>query len=562
MTPIFTVRGLAKIGQYIAVFAVVASQFMRVGVVEAQSANGVGVDGDIASRDARLATGQRIYREGIGTSGESLKAMGAAQTELNGKMVACVTCHRRSGFGTSEGRFTIRPITGPALFEEQTVAVRSPRIRAQLGSRQRPPYSEALLARAIRGGIDSAGKPLDPVMPRYEMDDDDLRAVSAYLTTLSAQPSPGVDAEEIHFATVVQPGVSPERRRAMLDVMHAFIRDKGANVRSEERRRDAGTMRMYRAYRKWVLHVWDLSGPSESWGAQLESFYRQQPVFAMVGGLGSASWRPIHEFGERFEIPIVFAQTGVPVVAGFNNYNFYFSKGVQLEAEILAKYLLDKRRPGKIAQVYRRSETGSAAAVAFRNALPSGSALEDHVLEGRGDEAFWRTVRAGNPDVVVLWLGASDLRDANTLGVDVSRPVYLSFESLGGKLPPSGIKAGQNIRLLYPSDLPPKHEARLLRSKIWLHNKGISVIDESVQINTLFAMTVLSDAIGHIADSFSRDYFAERIEHVVSQTPTPSLFQTVSLGPGQRFAAKGGTIVQVIDGEKITLKAISGWIVP
>lgn len=548
--------------QHIAVLAVAASQFMLAGVVEAQSATEAGVAGDFASRDARLAIGQRIYREGIGTSGESLKARGAAQTELNGKTVACVTCHRRSGYGTSEGRFTIRPITGPALFEAQTVAVRSPRIKAQLGSRQRPPYTEALLALAIRGGIDSAGKPLDPVMPRYAMNDDDLRAVSAYLSTLSAQPSPGVDEEEIHFATVIQPDVSPERRRAMLDVMQAFFRDKGANARSEEQRRDAGTMRMYRAYRKWVLHVWDLSGPRESWGTQLESFYRQQPVFAMVGGLGSASWRPVHEFGERFEIPIVFAQTDLPVVAGTNNYNFYFSRGVQLEAEVLAKYLLDKGRPGKIAQIYRRSEAGAAAAAAFRNALPSGSALEDHVLEGRGDETFWRSVSAENSDAVVLWLGASDLRDANTLGADMSLPVYLSFESLGGKLPPSGIKVGQNVRLLYPSDLPPKHEARLLRTKIWLHNKGIPVIDESVQINTLFAMTIVSDAIGHIADSFSRDYFAERIEHVVSQTPTPSLFQSVSLGPGQRFAAKGGTIVQVIDGEKITLKALSGWIVP
>jgi hypothetical protein len=46
----------------------------------------------------------------------------------------------------------------------------------------------------------------------------------------------------------------------------------------------------------------------------------------------------------------------------------------------------------------------------------------------------------------------------------------------------------------------------------------------------------------------------------VAQTTTPSFYQSISLGPGQRFAAKGSTIVQW--GEKGPVKAVSGWIVP
>ncbi len=83
-----------------------------------------------------------------------------------------------------------------------------------------------------------------------------------------------------------------------------------------------------------------------------------------------------------------------------------------------------------------------------------------------------------------------------------------------------------------------------------------------MQINTLFAMTVVSDVVGHIMDSFSRDYFVERLEHVVGQTPMASIYPSVSLGPGQRFAAKGSSIVQVLDADKKQLKALSGWIVP
>jgi hypothetical protein len=141
--------------------------------------------------------------------------------------------------------------------------------------------------------------------------------------------------------------------------------------------------------------------------------------------------------------------------------------------------------------------------------------------------------------------------------------VYLSSQLLGGK-PGAALPAAlAGARLIYASDLPPKHEARLLRSKIWLHNKGIAVTDEVVQINTLFALTVASDALGHMMDSFSRDFFVERIEHAVAQTPTPSQYQSVSLGPGQRYAAKGSSIVQLgFDGSKASMTPLSGWIVP
>ncbi len=513
-------------------------------------------------RDAQWDLGQRIYREGIGLSGEPLKALGAAQTVLSGKAVACAACHRRSGFGMSEGPFTIRPITATALFEAQSIAVHSPRIKAQLGTRQRPPYTEELLARALRTGLDSDNKPLDPVMPRYALNDTETRAVAAYLSTLSAQPSPGVDDEEIHFATVIQPDVTPQQRRAMLDIMQAFFKDKSGGARSDEKRREAGNMRMYRSYRKWVLHVWTLSGPSNTWGQQLEALYRAQPVFAMVGGLGTSSWQPIHDFSERHEIPSVFPQVDLPVVSGSNDYNFYFSRGLMLDAEVLAKFLRDRGEIGTLIQVHRQDEEGLATSAAFRKALPTGSALEDRVLDGPATAAFWRQVADAKASAVVLWLGPQDVADARALAETPQRPVYLSWTMLGGKRPAFADASGANVRLVYPTDLPPKHEARLLRTRLWLHNKGIALTDEAIQVNTQFALTVLSDALGHIMDSFSRDFFVERIEHGVSQTPIPSLFPSVSLGPGQRFAAKGRSLVQLGDAARPLPTALSGWIVP
>jgi hypothetical protein len=49
---------------------------------------------------------------------------------------------------------------------------------------EHPPYTDALIQRAVTGGIDPAGKPLDWTMPRWKMSDPDFADLLAYLKTL------------------------------------------------------------------------------------------------------------------------------------------------------------------------------------------------------------------------------------------------------------------------------------------------------------------------------------------------------------------------------------------
>jgi mono/diheme cytochrome c family protein len=55
---------------------------------------------------------------------------------------------------------------------------------AALVTQQRHPYTPALLERAISTGIDNDGKPLDPVMPRWQLSARDLHDVASYVLTL------------------------------------------------------------------------------------------------------------------------------------------------------------------------------------------------------------------------------------------------------------------------------------------------------------------------------------------------------------------------------------------
>lgn len=504
--------------------------------------------------------GQRMYREGLRPSGAPLQGTGAAQAELAGKNAACVNCHRRSGYGGSEGRITIRPITAPALLQEITETIRHPRIKARMGSASRPAYTEETLARALKSGLDSSGKTLDPVMPRYALDENEYKALTAYLFSLSRHSSPGVDDTEIHFATVIQPGVPADRRQAMLDVMQAFIKDKNSNMRQDERRREVGNMKMYRAYRSWKLHVWDLKGPPETWQRQLETYYNEQPVFALIGGLGATSWAPIHDFSESLELPSVLPLTELPATSTVNDYTLYFSRGMELEAEVLARFLTDQGSSGPIVQIFRRDGSGAVAAASLRSALGNGAGaqLQDVVLDGPADEGFWQGVNRLSPTAAVIWLKGADLAGAGSLPQTGTRQIYLSYQLVGGVVP-EALRMQGGVRMVFPTDLSPRHDTRMLRARHWMQGRGVPPGNEVVKTNTLFTMTVVSDAIGHMGGNYSRDYFVERIEHMVGRTPIPSVYPQVSLGPGQRYAATGAQIVEFASGVP---RLLSGWIVP
>ncbi|HET9699977.1 MAG TPA: cytochrome c, partial [Burkholderiales bacterium] len=220
---------------------------------------------------ARVEAGRMIYREGRLTSGEPLRGRRPAGNEVVGRDAACVLCHQRSGLGLAEGAIPMPPVSGPSLFASPMlpghVARRAPGMEFRdYPFRTRPPYDDATLARALRAGVNPDGYSFQYLMPRYELSDADMEALIAYLRTLSAQPSPGVDASVAHFATVVAPGVDPARREAYLGVLRACFRE-----RYPEPEQDSFGLAQKGQRQVWRLHVWDLDGAPDTWERQLAS---------------------------------------------------------------------------------------------------------------------------------------------------------------------------------------------------------------------------------------------------------------------------------------------------
>jgi hypothetical protein len=442
-------------------------------------------------------------------------------------------------------------------------ALRAARATAFAGTRSRPAYDDASLARAIREGVDVTGRAMHASMPRFALEPAALAALTAYLKTLSVQTAPGVTGDKVHFATVIQPGTDPAQRRALLQVLETFIKDRNGGLRDQVLREQGGNTRLGRVYREWVLHVWDLSGPSADWGRQLEALYKAQPVFALVSGLGNASWQPIHDFSERNELPCIFPQVDMPVLSERDFYTVYLSRGITLEAQALAQFL--KGEGGAVTQVFRREGASAAAADTLRQALRAGTgaAPVDIVLEGSADAAYWqRLAQQTAGKTLVLWLPPSDLANAQALADSAVKAIVLSSSLNAGQRSGLAADGSGRVRLVYPQDVPAVRDARLEVVKRWLRNNGIELSDEKVQMNAYLAATVTGMLVTHSRDTYSREFLLERMEHRLGTAIELSIYPHLSLGPGQRYASKGSYIVQVGGADERQLTPLSDWIVP
>lgn len=523
--------------------------------------------GTAASETERLELGRRMYMEGVLPSGKSMTATVQGDIEVSGQQLVCGACHRRSGMGSSEGQDVVPMVIGDTLYNPLRLPVSKPPLPPEL----RPAYTDTTLKRAIRDGIGASGNALGPLMPRYSLTDEELDLLLGYLRTLSTEAAPGVTAEDIHFATIVADGVPAVTRKAHLDVMETFVEQKNAGTRNETSRsrnspwhKDA----FLKSYRKWVLHVWELKGPADTWPDQLAAYYRQQPVFAVMGGIVPGSWAPMHTFCESEKIPCLFPTTRLPVVNEQDFYSVYFSRGMTQEGEVIAQHLLDEQFENRpVVQVIRDGDAaGMAAAEALRQRL-EGQQMQvtDVTLPVAGaDTAFWRNIlEQGSDAVLVLWLDESDLSGFwEQLDSHGPQRLYLST-SLYGKPANVPVAARQRVYFVHPHELPGKMRVLLARSTGWLRMKRIySSTEQAVQANAFFTLKIAGGALTQMRGYFSREYLLEQIEHMIDSAFYTSVYPRMSLAPGQRFAAKGGYIARLPEHGHGELEAVTDWLVP
>lgn len=582
----------------------------------------VSADETSAGAALRLEQGRRIYEEGVLPSGAALEGVRLGDQTISGAAAACVSCHRRSGMGTVEGDLQIPPIGGRFLYAKRAdmaLAIMDPRFGRQM-NRAHEPYTDATLDGAIRLGTNAAGRPMNAAMPRYTLDDAALAALTAYLRQLSGLWSPGVSADAIRFATVVAPDVSPDKKRILVDMLRNSVAQKNGSTitgaqRGGRRHMSTGPEQILGTERKWDVDVWQLEGPPDTWNAQLGEFYRRKPVFALLSGLSNGTWAPVHEFCERERVPCWFPSVDLPPFGSSGIYSLYFSRGVALEADVLARHLLSDttKQPRRLVQIYRDGTVGHGAAEALRRSLSdAGIAVEARAAVREGVDGLRDALAGVNADDhVVFWLQPADLANLERLE-PVAASTYFSAELGNGEHGPLPVAWRKSARMVYPYELPAVREHNLAYFRAWLKTRKIPLTDEILQSEIYFAVAFMTDTVAEMLDNLHRDYLVERAEDMMGRreggraesesrdraslgtmeqlarrypharrledtdlTLQPgqgpgqlamrhgtTVYPRLSLGPGQRFASKGGYIVRFEGDHGEAPVAESPWIVP
>jgi len=548
--------------------------------------------------------GERMYRDGLLPSGEPMQAVIKDDVKVSSDAFSCVSCHQRSGIGSMEGQVVTPPTNGaklykhyyqypPSLPPDPDKPKKSMMDNSGAKPIFRPPYTDETLAKALIEGKDPIGRILNGVMPRYYLEDRDMAILIAYLKTLSAEISPGVDAKTIRFATIIAGDVPTDQRTEMLSMLDSVI--KNHNNKTKRYNRRVNNQDAFFNYPQFTLSRWVLTGPPGTLRAQLEEHYRKEPVFALLGGLSSADWQPMHEFSEQNKIPCLFPITDLPVISDTDWYTLYFNKGAYQEGEASARYLSqklgeDEKRP--ILQVVEDSSRARAVAQGFLAAwkelgLPAPISVDLPAGQKISGDMLRNMVGQKQPAAILLWTSSGTL---STLEVLAGQPgdtkmVYVSTTLLQQDITAIPEKARGVTYISYPYRLTEPTEFAMKAALKLLRKEGIPMSDSRISTRLFSLNNVLlepfavvkrnfnpagvgrgevtieemSESLMHVRRNYYRDYLFDVIGMLADKNSLD--YERLSFGPGQRYASKGCYIVQLSSGSKPELIKRSDWVI-
>jgi hypothetical protein len=529
--------------------------------------------------DRALALGERMYREGLLPNGEPMQALVNGDVPVPGTAFSCASCHLRGGLGSWEGGIVTLATNGARLSQPRywKFPNLSPEERKELDLKNSPParpaYTDETLAQVLRTGFDPGGRELHFVMPRYTLGDQDMAILIHYLRNLSARWSPGVAGDTLHFATVVTDGVSAEDQQAMLVPLRNYIERHNQFSAGFGNRMylGVGGNEMTGGYRKLALSVWTLHGDPATWAGQLQAHLDREPVFALLGGLSHGSWRPIHDFCERAQLPCLFPLTDLPVVSDTDWYTQYLSKGYYQEGQAAARYLRSLGDPsvtGRMLQILQDGPEAEALAAGFRGTLQElgldpAALREVRLAKGEvlTEASLAALLQKESPSALLLWTGAGAFGPLAALAERPDRPrlAFLSGRLLGAQAFALPEQARPFTWFTYPYRDPREEPAVSKYADSLLAGLAVRKPETRISTRTYAMIQVLRQGLMDMDRNYYRDNFLDRIGMQRDQVLPDYL--RLSFGPGQRYASKGCFVMQLSSGPDPQLVRRSEWVI-
>jgi hypothetical protein len=380
------------------------------------------------------------------------------------------------------------------------------------------------LVRAVTSGLDPQGHELEALMPRYQLDPSSAAALVAYLRQLSADPVPGFENGSMHLATIIAEDADAERNATVVDTLTAWTRSGALGGLPVD------------------LSVWRLHGPEESWSEQLDNYYGVHSVFAVLSGSGGSSWEPVRVFCERSRVPCLFPVVDLGSSTGSDFYTVYFSSGLKLEARLLKHYLSDLEAESHRLVQLVSSATGEHYARQLGVEIPG---ITTEIVHWGGEQDSSLNNQLNSSDLVVCWMNAAEARSlAATYPEGLPGQIIFSgqlapAESL--QLPDSWRRHARWISAR--SDPARRHGNAVIGLVPWMEKLKVRSDNEAL-LNDIYSATYFfGDALARMREAWSREYLMETLESSSFGRAAGGGYFSLSLGPGQREAAKTGYLL-------------------
>src|SRR5262249_39798698 len=156
-------------------------------------------------------------------------------------------------------------------------------------------------------------------------------------------------------------------------------------------------------------------------------------------------------FCEERRVPCLFPNIEVPVDADRDFYSVYLSRGVILEAGLIAERILEGGGsvPKTVHQIFRAGDSGEAGSKALKAALAGhGITVRNHVVSAPKQVAEIVEHEVGSADALVLWLRPPDI--ATLRDSPPAKSVFLSGLMGGLERAPVPAAWREQTLLAYP----------------------------------------------------------------------------------------------------------------
>ena len=458
--------------------------------------------------------GKRLYREGVSSSDAQLQArVGASDITVPASVLPCASCHGSDGRGRAEGG--VRP---PGLDWQRLALGQGPR---EANGRRYPAYTDSSLARAIQQGIDPAGNRLDPAMPRFELTLADQRNLTAYLKRLAEERDPGVEEGVLRLGTLL-PASGPLAEAGQ--VVRAVLEDGVGQLNQQ------GGIHG----RRLELVVLDPGSDPVSAERALQQLLEQKRVFALIAPLAPMLDQRLTTLLAPQNVPMV----GSTPRSGGSAQIFDPLPGLPEQLLSLAGHarVALGLAPDELRVVYAGNEH-AALAEQVRERLrqqgwapPAIQAFDGQAVDGQG--------------IVFLGRAQAFAELAAALQVAGREPyLFAASSQVAGAVARLPAQWSQRLFLAYPYVPEDWTEQGLAALAGLQQRQGLDPRQASLQVNTLCALRLLSEALKQIGRDASREQLIAALEglHDVPTGLTPAL----GFGPGRRQGMAGAHVVAV-----------------